>query len=312
MVLYVLGLEADGLTDFQWVQVEIGVGWIEQICRDALGAIKVNLTDPLLPGQVELPNDFRNIGIGAAGQTKAVVSFGSSASKLLGVGGQYRAQIQWSLDVIIQRRAGYGVEAPLAIVTALIDAFRQTTYGELDFTTPSLIYKRMRESGGKADLYEVALRLPFTSTRMLDHVTRPSYVEGWGGQALSEATMRDRFKRVFEDVTGYPVVYDNEHEDPPDGTPWIRLAVNLPNTQIVEPGPRAYELRGNVTAAIMVPTGSGIQVSAQIADDIFEAMRTVSEKETTLALPVPVFSGRRGKWWQTLLVCPVKADEVVT
>jgi len=304
MVRFVLGYESNGTDTWHWVQTEIGIGWIEQIVRDVLTSFKGTLEDAWLPGAVQYPNDFRDI----ATTPRAILdlSLGTS-SELLGVGHEYRARINSAVEVLLQARVGDGEKPLFEIVSDLFTSYRYKTVGVCEYESPRIQYKR-----NVRDYYEMLLSFPFRSYRMLERIEPTFYQSGWAGQARSEATLRLRFKRLFEDVTGLPVSYDNENETPPaDGSPWIRLSIQAPSFDLEEPGPRAYRLRGQIAASIMVKSGTGINQSAVYADQIFDAMRTVSENETTLRLPAPVFSGRRGAWWQTTMVCPFYADEVV-
>lgn len=309
--LYVLGYEPDGLTEWYWTQQLQGVGWIEQIVRDWSGSLKNQLEDIWLPGAVVFPNDMREV----TAETRAVWGFGAGmASFLRGHGSEYRAEIEGTVEIALQTRVGGGEATLWEIVTDLTDFYRHKSVGVVCETqSPHVQYKRVLARGGGAEsVYEIMLVIPFRSMKMLERVTDGGWQSGQGGQALTEAGLRTRFGQLIEDTAALDVFYDNEPgELPPANEAWVRFQIAAPSFGLSELGPGAYRLNGRAVASIMAPLRGGINASAALCDRIFDAMRTVSTNETTLRLPVPIFSGRRGAWWQTQMVCPFFADQVV-
>jgi len=311
MPLYVLGYEPDGITEWYWTQQLQGVGWIEQIVRDWSGSLKNQLEDAWLPGAVAFPNDMREV----TAETRAGWGFGAGMQSFVrGHGNEYRAEIEGTVEVTLQTPVGRGEADLWEIVTDLTDFYRYKSVGVIcESESPHVQYKRVvARGGGTESVYEILFVIPFRSMKMLARVAEPAWQSGQEGQALAETDLRTRFGTLIEDVTGLDVFYDNEGGELPSAAEsWIRFQISAPSYDLTELGPGAYRLNGRAVASVMAPLRSGLNASARLCDQILDAMRTVSTNETTLRLPVPIFSGRRGAWWQTQMVCPFFADQVV-
>ena len=119
-------------------------------------------------------------------------------------------------------------------------------------------------------------------------------------------------KRIHDNITGYPIAWDNVSFEPSGAATWLRATVELGESVQVELGATStYRRPGNVVFQIFTQPDTGDEEWTQIADMIQEFFRGQSEDGITWRTPTINKVGERQGWWQVNVTCPFYSDVIV-
>jgi hypothetical protein len=120
---------------------------------------------------------------------------------------------------------------------------------------------------------------------------------------------RARFNTLVASPLSLPVAWDNAPFDEPDDALWARVAVRLGSP--FRPTSDRYRQPGQLIASIYAPLEGGDQASWETADVVVAAFRAVTASGVKFLVPRATSVGRSGRWWQTNVACPFRADDVI-